>query len=53
MFVYVRISPPVTRGDSQVGSFVTQWHKKHAHFIHFYTNTRVFIPAMMFYDVKP
>ena len=37
----------------QVGSFVTQWYKKHAHSIHFYTNARVLIPVVTFYDAKP
>ena len=36
----------------QVGSFVTQWYKKHVYSIHFHTNTRVLIPAVMLYDVK-
>ena len=34
------------------GSFVSQWHKKHAQLHIFYTNTRILIPVMMFYDAK-
>ena len=41
-----------TKGP-QAGSFVTQWYKKHAHSIHFYTNARVLKPVVTFYDVKP
>ena len=37
----------------QAGSLVTQWYKKHAHSIHFYTNARVLKPVVTFYDVKP
>ena len=35
------------------GSFVSQWHKKHAQLHTFYTNARILIPIMTFYDAKP
>ena len=35
------------------GSFVSQWHKKHAQLHTFYTNARILIPVMTFYDAKP
>ena len=41
-----------TKGP-QEGSFVNQWYKKHAHSLHFYTNARVLMPVVTFYDVKP
>ena len=39
--------------SNSMGSFVTQWHKKHAQLHIFYTNARILIPAMTFYDAKP
>ena len=50
--LYMYIAASNTKGP-QAGSFVTQWYKKHAHSIHFYTNTRVHKPVVAFYDVKP
>ena len=34
------------------GSFISQWHKKHAQLHTFYTNACILIPAMTFYDAK-
>ena len=50
--LYMYIAASNTMGP-QAGSFVTQWYKKHAHSIHFYTNARVLMPVVTFYDVKP
>ena len=50
MYMYIAAS---NAKGLQAGSFVTQWYKKHVYSIHFHTNTRVFIPAVTLYDVKP
>ena len=39
--------------SNSMGSFVTQWHKKHAQLHTFYTNACILIPAITFYDAKP
>ena len=35
------------------GSFISQWHKKHVQLHTLYTNARILIPDMTFYDAKP
>ena len=50
--LYMYIAASNAKGP-QVGSFVTQWYKKHAYSIHFYINARVLMPVVTFYDVKP
>ena len=52
----IRTSLPVTRRDPRLNLLLpngTRSTEKHAHSIHFYTNARVLIPVVTFYDAKP